>query len=125
MARSRPLVILLAMACVGAMTLGGGVASASPAAPTPAPAAAAGGRLLLPSHVFSPYVGPSNHLTAIASASGAKYLTLDFLQTPRPGSCTVDWNGSPTTPVGTYGAAIAALQAAGGQVVPSLRRRVR
>jgi hypothetical protein len=74
---------------------------------------------VLPAHVFAPYVSPSNNLTTTAANAGVKYLTLDFLQTAQPGSCTVDWNGNPSTPVGTYAASIAALQAEGGQVVPS------
>jgi len=74
---------------------------------------------VLPPHVFAPYAGPSNNLTTTAADAGIKYLTLDFLQTAQPGSCTVDWNGDPSTPVGTYAASIAALQAEGGQVVPS------
>jgi hypothetical protein len=103
---SGPLSILVAGACVAGLTLSGGVASA---APIPA-----SGDRPRPPRVFAPYVGPSNDLTAVAAASGTKYLTLDFLQTPRPGSCTVSWNGDPATPVGAYAASIAALQAAGG-----------
>ena len=84
------------------------------------PAAAAPGGLL-PPHVFAPYYfNTTDTLAATSKASGAKYLTLAFLQTAKPGSCTVDWNGDPSMPVGkTYAAGIAAMQAAGGNVVPS------
>lgn len=76
---------------------------------------------LLPPHVFAPYyaAGPGA-LAATAKSSGARYLTLAFLQTARPGSCTVYWNGDPKMPVGKpFAAGIAAVQRAGGQVVPS------
>jgi chitinase len=72
--------------------------------------------------VFAPYYfDPADTIAATAKNSGARYLTLAFLQTAETGSCTVDWNGDPTTPVAwsTYGAGIAALRAAGGDVVPS------
>ncbi len=83
--------------------------------------AAAARAKVLPPHVFAPYYfNSTDTLAATSKASGAKYLTLAFLQTARPGSCTVDWNGDPSMPVGkTYAAGIAAVQAAGGNVVPS------
>jgi hypothetical protein len=81
-----------AVACAAAMIV---PAVAAPA--VAAPAAAAIGRAqpaLLPAHVFAPYYfNTSDTLAATSRASGAKYLTLAFLQTPRHGSCTVDWNG--------------------------------
>ena len=77
----------------------------------------------LPAHVFSPYFEAytTDSPAALASASGANYLTLAFLQTASAGSCQVDWNGNPATPVAhsVYGADIAAVRAAGGDVVPS------
>jgi phage-related protein len=93
-------------------------ASSSTATPGGAPAA---GAKVLPPHVFAPYYSNgSDTLAATSRASGAKYLTLAFLQTAEPGSCTVVWNGDPNTPVGkTYAAGIAAVQKAGGNVVPS------
>jgi hypothetical protein len=110
--------VLAAVACAAGMV----VAAATPASAAPL---AAGARHapagLLPAHVFAPYYfNTSDTLAATSRASGAKYLTLAFLQTPRPGSCTVDWNGDPSMPVGkTYASGIAAVQAAGGNVVPS------
>jgi phage-related protein len=95
-------------------------AAAKAAEPGAAAAAAERGKLL-PPHVFAPYYSNgSDTLAATSRASGAKYLTLAFLQTARPGSCTVVWNGDPKTGVGkTYAAGIAAVQRAGGNVVPS------
>jgi hypothetical protein len=104
-----------AIACVGGMAMAAvapGVAHASPAGRE----TAASSDGLLPPHVFAPYYfNTADTLAATSKASGAKYLTLAFLQTAKPGSCTVDWNGDPSMPVGkTYAAGIAAVQAAGG-----------
>jgi hypothetical protein len=78
---------------------------------------------VLPRHVFSPYFEAytTDSPAALAAESGAKYLTLAFLQTPSPGSCTVDWNGDTSTPVSAavYGKDIAEIKASGGDVVPS------
>lgn len=132
--RSRLLGACTALTCSAGLAVGGLTGSVSAAAAgtagstTAAAGAFAAGTVsagtsaapaVLPPHVFEPYIGPSNSLVKTASAAGVKYFTLDFLQTPRPGSCTVDWNGDARTPVGTYAAGIAALQADGGQVVPS------
>jgi hypothetical protein len=40
---------------------------------------------------------------------------------PAPGSCAIDWNGDPATPIAppVYGADIARIRAAGGDVIPS------
>jgi Glycosyl hydrolases family 18 len=77
----------------------------------------------LPTHLFAPYFEGYNgdSPAALSARSGAKYLTLAFIQTPAPGSCDIDWNGDATTPVAwsTYGADIAKMRAAGGDVVPS------
>jgi hypothetical protein len=138
MLRRRLLAGLGALACAAGMMLAAGgpaTAAVRPAAgATPAPgvrsagARPAGGDpssaarpAMLPPHVFAPYYANSaDTLAATSKASGARYLTLAFLQTAKPGSCTVYWNGDPRTPVGaTYAAGIAALQKAGGNVVPS------
>jgi hypothetical protein len=117
--------LVAAVACLAGMTVAAGSpASAAPVA-TAARQAPATGRpapaTLLPAHVFAPYYfNTGDTLAATSRASGARYLTLAFLQTPRPGSCTVDWNGDPAMPVGrTYASGLAAVQAAGGNVVPS------
>jgi hypothetical protein len=119
MLRTRLLAGIGVLSCIAGLT----VAAAAPASARAAGPAAAtadhGG--LLPPHVFAPYyaAGPGAP-AATPRSSGARYLTLAFLQTSRPGSCTVDWNGDPKMPVGrAYAAGIAAVQKAGGQVVPS------
>jgi len=77
----------------------------------------------LPAHIFAPYVEgyTSDDPAVLAAASGDKYLTLAFIQTPAPGSCEIDWNGDASTPIAqsTYGASIAKIRAAGGDVIPS------
>ncbi len=77
----------------------------------------------LPARVYAPYVETwlPGLLTTIAHGSGARDLTLAFLQTARPGSCRVSWNGStdPSMGAGRYVAQAAALVALGGAVIPS------
>jgi len=130
MVPSRVLAGLSALACaVGVTSAAIAPASAASVKDGAVAKAAAAGALartatrgkLLPPHVFAPYYSNgSDTLAATSKASGAKYLTLAFLQTARPGSCTVVWNGDPKTPVGkTYAAGIAAVQRAGGNIVPS------
>jgi hypothetical protein len=82
---------------------------------------------LLPPRVFAPYCfNTADTLAATSKASGAKYLTLAFLQTAKPGSCTVDWNGDPSMPVGkTYAAGIAAVLAPAGTRSPASSPRSR
>jgi Glycosyl hydrolases family 18 len=113
--RSRLVAVAGVVGAAAALLLGAGPASAGQ---RPAPA---GG--LLPAHVFAPYFETyaGSSLGNLSAASGAKYLTLAFLQTPSKGSCDVAWNGDPTTPVSwsTYGADIRRIRAAGGDVVPS------
>ncbi len=76
-----------------------------------------------PAHVYAPYFEAYNgdSLSGLASQSGAKFLTMAFLQTASSGSCTVDWNGDGGTPVAAanFGSDISAIQAGGGNVVPS------
>jgi hypothetical protein len=58
----------------------------------------------------------------VARQSGARYLTLAFLQTLKKGSCTLAWNGSKhqlVAPGGPYVAQIRQLRAAGGDVITS------
>jgi hypothetical protein len=77
----------------------------------------------LPTRLFAPYFETyaGTDLAAQSKASGARFLTLAFLEAPRKGSCQVDWNGDPTTPVAwsTFGPDIAAIRARGGDVIPS------
>lgn len=88
--------------------------------------ATATGYAALPAHVYAPYyetyLGTSTaSIPATANASGAKYFTLAFIQSAGRGSCTPTWNGDKSQPIGpsAYGSDIAALQGAGGNVIPS------
>jgi chitinase len=74
--------------------------------------------------VYVPYfeTWTKDKIPAVARASGARYLTLAFLQTPKRGSCSVAWNGDRrqmVKPGGRYAGQIAGLRAMGGDVVPS------
>jgi hypothetical protein len=78
----------------------------------------------LPYQVFAPYfetydtaAGPA----ALAQQSGNRFLSLAFLETAQAGSCTAYWNGDTSEPIAasTFGSDIAAIQAAGGNVIPS------
>ena len=78
----------------------------------------------LPAHVFAPYVetyDTSSTPATLSHNSGAKYLTFAFLQTASAGSCTAYWNGDTSMPIAqsSFGSDISAIQAAGGNAVPS------
>jgi Glycosyl hydrolases family 18 len=78
----------------------------------------------LPQYLYAPYYetyDSSTDMATLSQQSGAHYLSLAFLETATPGSCTADWDGDPTLPIAssTYGADIAAIQAHGGNVIPS------
>jgi chitinase len=77
----------------------------------------------LPAHVSAPYVDVTavSDLAKASAQSGSKYLTLAFLQTDAPGSCTVYWAGDTSTPVAasTFGAQINQIRRTGGDVIPS------
>jgi hypothetical protein len=78
----------------------------------------------LPQHVFAPYYetyDTSGDMAALSQQSGARYLSLAFLQTAAPGSCTAYWDGNTSEPIAasSFGSDIAAIQAAGGNVIPS------
>ncbi len=84
---------------------------------------ASGANRPMPSRVVAPYYESwmAGSPAAAAAQSGNKYLTMAFLQTAAPGSCTAYWNGDTTTPIASssFGSDIAAIQAAGGNVIPS------
>jgi hypothetical protein len=86
-------------------------------------AGAAHAASVTPSHVFAPYfeAWTGDDPATLSQQSGAKYLTMAFLQTASSGSCTVDWNGDTSMPVSssTFGSSISSIQAAGGNVIPS------
>jgi Glycosyl hydrolases family 18 len=113
-----PLAVVLATGAVGAAAAAGHPARAV------RPAGAGRGPGLVPRQVYAPYfeTWQDNKLPVIARKSGARYLTLAFLQTPKRGSCSVAWNGDPKRMVGPsdpYLAQIRKLRAMGGDVVPS------
>ncbi|MFD9128565.1 glycosyl hydrolase family 18 protein [Kitasatospora sp. NPDC059571] len=110
----RPLSALLTgcatlLAAAGIAVAGGGAAQAA----TP-----------LPQHVFAPYfeAWTGESPAALAQQSGAKNLTMAFIQTAQKGSCTPYWNGDSGMPIAssTFGSDIAAIRANGGDVIPSL-----
>src|SRR5690348_9736699 len=108
----RPVVRLIIAACVlVAIVVGAGDSAAATYTP-------------LPAHVYAPYyetyLAPNTpSIATTAQQSGAKYFTLAFLQTTRKGPCTVTWNGSSSRALNYYASDIAALRAAGGDVIPS------
>jgi hypothetical protein len=109
----RPLV-LAAAAALAAVT-SGLLAAAPAAAQTYTP---------LPASVYAPYyetyLAPNTpSISATATASGAKYFTLAFLQSTGKNSCSLDWNGSSSQPLTYYASDLASLRAAGGDVIPS------
>jgi chitinase len=85
---------------------------------TPVTAAAAGPAF--PAHYAAPYLQISDadagQMAADMNATGTKFFTLAFL-TPRSG-CTAVWEANGTG-VGSFTSQISALQAAGGNVIPS------
>ncbi len=78
----------------------------------------------LPHQVFAPYYemyDTGTDLAALSQQSGARYLSLAFLETATAGSCTAYWDGDTTAPIAasSFGADIAAIQDRGGNVIPS------
>jgi Glycosyl hydrolases family 18 len=113
----------LRMALALALSVPLAAAMATGTAASPADAAAwHHGRFARP--VYAPYfeTWTKDSIPAVARASGARFLTLAFLQTPKRGSCSVAWNGNRrqvVRPGGRYTGQIAELRAMGGDVVPS------
>jgi Glycosyl hydrolases family 18 len=110
-------------AVLAAGTAGAG-ASVTRSSQIARPAAVGHGHGLVPRQVYAPYFETwmKNNIPAVARRSGSRYLTLAFLQTPKPGSCSVAWNGNPKQlihPGGRYAGQIRTLRTMGGDVVPS------
>jgi hypothetical protein len=99
----------------GLVVIGGGAAHAAAAGPA--------GSAPMPAHVAAPYfeTWTGESPASLAAQSGNKYLTMAFLQTASPGSCTAYWNGNTTQPVSesVFGSDIATIQKRGGNVIPS------
>ena len=92
----------------------------------PAGAAAGGNKgEPMPYQIFAPYFEAydlsAGGLAQQSQASGAKFLSLAFLQATTSAPCVADWNGSATQPIGhaVFGEDIAKIQARGGNVIPS------
>ena len=76
-----------------------------------------------PAHFFAPYFEAysGDDPATLSQQSGAKYLTMAFIQAATKGSCTVYWNGDTSMPISssTFGTSISKIRAAGGDVIPS------
>ncbi|MER7133088.1 glycosyl hydrolase family 18 protein [Streptosporangium saharense] len=112
--------VTTAVTVLGVTAVGTMAADAAPSkADAPVKAAAAG----LPSRVFAPYfeAWTGEDPAVLSQQSGAKYLTMAFLQAATKGSCTAYWNGDTSMPISssTFGASINKIRAAGGDVIPS------
>jgi hypothetical protein len=116
--RMRRHIPLLALAAGTATLVALGLAA-------PGASAGTGPNGALPAQVFAPYFETydtsGGSPAALSQESGARYLSMAFLQTAQAGSCTVYWNGDSSEPVSSssFGSDISAIQAAGGNVIPS------
>jgi hypothetical protein len=115
--RSRLQLALAAAAAAGLLV-------AAPAAASAAPSQRPSGLRPLPYRLYAPYyesyLAPHTpSITATAKASGAKFMTIAFLQSKGTKSCAVDWNGTASQPLTYYDRDIASLRATGGNVIPS------
>jgi Glycosyl hydrolases family 18 len=121
----RPRTALALGLCVPlTLALGAGAAAAAARSAPAAHTVVSHPRNLIPRHVYAPYfeTWTRANIPATARKSGAHYLTLAFLQTPKKGSCTVAWDGNPrqaVKPGGRYVHQVRELRAMGGDVVPS------
>ena len=96
----------------------------APAAASAAPSHQSSWPRPLPSRLYAPYyesyLAPSTPgIAATAKASGAKFMTIAFLQSKGTKSCAADWNGAASQPLTYYNGDIASLRTLGGNVVPS------
>ena len=110
--------LALVAAAAGALLAG------VPAAVSAAPAHHSHGLRPLPDRLYAPYyesyLAPHTaSITKIAKASGAKFMTIAFLQSKGTKSCAVDWNSAASQPLTYYNADIAKLRRLGGDVIPS------
>ncbi|MER6501426.1 glycosyl hydrolase family 18 protein [Streptomyces sp. NPDC001455] len=105
-------VLATTVASAGLVLGSGGGAQAAATAATP-----------LPAHVFAPYfeAWTGDSPAALSQQSGAKYLTMAFIQTEARGSCTPYWNGDPDQPIAQsqFGADFTTIRSRGGDVIPS------
>lgn len=115
MRRHRSLLAALAAATAALALTGAGVVSAS------ASVRDGGAHRALFAPYFETYDTTDGGLAALAHASGARELSLAFLQTAQAGSCVAEWDGNTATPIApsSFGSDIAAIQRSGGNVIPS------
>ena len=117
--RQATLLAALAAGATALLALGAAAPGASAAATGHGP-----GSRPLPYQVFAPYYemyDAGTDLATLSQQSGARDLTLAFLETAASGSCTAYWDGLATEPIApaSYGSDIADIQARGGNVIPS------
>jgi hypothetical protein len=98
--------------------------ASAPAAASAAPAHHSSWLRALPNRLYAPYyesyLAPDTpSITATAKASGAKFMTIAFMQSEGTKSCAVDWNSAASQPLSYYNADIARLRRLGGNVIPS------
>jgi hypothetical protein len=98
--------------------------ASAPAAASAAPAQHPYRPRPLPYRLYAPYyesyLAPDTpSITATARASGARFMTIAFLQSKGTRSCAVDWNSAASQPLTYYNADIASLRKLGGDVIPS------
>ena len=115
MKRRTPM-LLAAATATATVTLISMAATTAHAAPSWSPG--------LPQHLFAPYYemyDTSTDLAQLSQQSGERDLSLAFLETATAGSCTAYWDGDTSTPIAasSFGSDIAAIQARGGNVIPS------
>ncbi|MFI6581089.1 glycosyl hydrolase family 18 protein [Embleya sp. NPDC050493] len=120
--RTLATVLTTAAASLGLVLSAGGAAQAAPQA-APQATLTQAAATPMPAHVFAPYfeAWTGESPATLSAQSGAKYLTMAFIQTPSKGSCTPYWSGDTGMPISqsTFGADIATIRAAGGDVIPS------
>jgi hypothetical protein len=108
--------VTVAAAAVALLASASAAASAAPAhhfGPRPLP-----NRLYAP--YYESYLAPDTpSITATAKASGAKFMTIAFMQSKGTKSCGVDWNSAASQPLTYYNSDIASLRKLGGDVIPS------
>jgi hypothetical protein len=109
--------VMVAAAAVALLASAPAMASAGPAnhwrGPRPLP-----NRLYAP--YYESYLAPDTpSLTATAEASGARFMTIAFMQSKGTKACAVDWNSTAGQPLSYYNADIASLRKLGGNVIPS------
>lgn len=124
MKRLTPLLAALVTVTGTALTLGFTAAGANAAPVASAGQAGEPAAGMLPDQLSAPYYetyNTSGDMAAQARQSGNKFLSLAFLQTAVTGSCTAYWDGDTSQPIAatSFGSDIAAIQRAGGNVIPS------